>query len=204
MRRLDCLSRCPCSPVPDRPSAVTHVPSRDGQFWDIQDTSPWSAGQRRHRHRRPRHPFNGFGYLKVHVRRNDALLVRNRYLTGFGLSPDGGVALRLDPPALVARDRRVARDLTHRQTLTTSATSTASSTPRDDDRIVEVAWGGAAGAYDEGGLAAVAATSSGDRRIDQADSFVTMMQNVRRVDDPMRGPSGHGPPRTCWARGAAC
>src|SRR6185436_8783159 len=63
----------------------------------------------------------------------------------------------------------------------------------DEDRLVEVAWGGAAGAYEEGGLVAVAATSSGDRRIDPADTFVTVMQNARRVDDPMRGPSGHGP-----------
>src|SRR5262249_46974033 len=63
----------------------------------------------------------------------------------------------------------------------------------DDDRIVEVAWGGAVGAYDEGGLAAIATTSSGNRQVDTADTFVTMMENVRRVADPMRGPSGHGP-----------
>ena len=39
----------------------------------------------------------------------------------------------------------------------------------------------------------VAATSSGDRRIDLTDSFVTVMQNARGVADPARGPSGHGP-----------
>ena len=63
----------------------------------------------------------------------------------------------------------------------------------DETRLVEAAWGGAAGAYEDGGLVAVAATSSGDRRIDAADTFVTVMQNAKRVDDPMRGPSGHGP-----------
>src|SRR5262249_44830806 len=49
------------------------------------------------------------------------------------------------------------------------------------------------GAYEEGGLASVATTSNGDRQIDARDAFVTMMQNARRVADPMRGPSGHGP-----------
>ena len=62
-----------------------------------------------------------------------------------------------------------------------------------EPRIVRVAWGGAAGAFDDGGRVAVAATSSGDRRIDPADSFVTVMQNARQAADPMRGPSGHGP-----------
>ena len=58
---------------------------------------------------------------------------------------------------------------------------------------MEVAWGGASGAYEEGGLVTVATTSNGDRRIDPTDTFVTVMQNARRVDDPMSGPSGHGP-----------
>ena len=63
----------------------------------------------------------------------------------------------------------------------------------DEPRTVEVAWGGAAGAYEDGGRTAVAATSSGDARIDAGDSFVTMMQNARAVADPRQGPSGHGP-----------
>ena len=63
----------------------------------------------------------------------------------------------------------------------------------DQDRIVDVAWGGATGAYEDGGLVAVATSSSGDRRIDASDTFVTVMQNAKRVDDPMKGPSGHGP-----------
>src|SRR5262249_60544547 len=40
---------------------------------------------------------------------------------------------------------------------------------------------------------AVAMTSSGDRRIDPTDSFVVVMQNARQVQNPMAGPSGHGP-----------
>ena len=39
----------------------------------------------------------------------------------------------------------------------------------------------------------VAATSNGDRTIDLTDTFVTVMQNTQRVNDPLRGPSGHGP-----------
>src|SRR6185295_8815797 len=138
-------------------------------------------------------PFNGFGYLKLQVRRPDrTLLVRNHYLTGFGLAPDG--AGRFDSIAPVLRgDVLVARAIyapaeTDYLRYFDSFTNVA-----DEDRLVEVAWGGAVGAYEEGGLAAVATTSSGDREIDPADTFVTVMQNVTRVDDPMRGPSGHGP-----------
>ena len=80
-----------------------------------------------------------------------------------------------------------------RRTRTTCATSTASPTPRPSDRAVDVAWGGAAGAFEDGGPVTVAATSDGDRTIDPADTFVTVMQNAQRVADPMRGPSGHGP-----------
>ena len=58
---------------------------------------------------------------------------------------------------------------------------------------MQVAWGGAAGAYEDGGRATVATTSSGDARIDAADTFVTVMQNATGVADPRQGPSGHGP-----------
>jgi Asp-tRNA(Asn)/Glu-tRNA(Gln) amidotransferase A subunit family amidase len=58
---------------------------------------------------------------------------------------------------------------------------------------VEVAWGGACGAYEEGGRATVAATGNGNRALETGDAFVTMMQNVQEILDPMRGPSGHGP-----------
>ena len=63
----------------------------------------------------------------------------------------------------------------------------------DEDRIVKVAWGGATGAFDDGGRVAVATTASGDAQIDLNDSFVTVMQNAKDVKSPMAGPSGHGP-----------
>jgi Asp-tRNA(Asn)/Glu-tRNA(Gln) amidotransferase A subunit family amidase len=59
--------------------------------------------------------------------------------------------------------------------------------------MVDVAWGGAAGAFEDGGRVTVATSSNGDRTIDLTDAFVTVMQNAKRAADPMRGPSGHGP-----------
>src|SRR6478736_9643872 len=73
-----------------RLQAVTHVSSADGQFWDIQDTSPWSQDSGGIATGGRAAPFNGFGYLKLQVRRPDrTLLLRNHYLTGFGLASDG-------------------------------------------------------------------------------------------------------------------
>src|SRR5713226_912274 len=70
--------------------AVTRISSADGQFWDIQDTSPWSQDSGGIATGGDAMPFNGFGYLKLQVRRPDnSLLVRNHYLTGFGLASDG-------------------------------------------------------------------------------------------------------------------
>src|SRR5712671_6333434 len=91
-----------------RTNAVTRVRSADGQFWDIQDTSPWGQDSGGIATGGRAYPFNGFGYLKLQVRRPDTtLLVRNQYLTGFGLSNDlsaafGGVA-RFDSTTPVLR-----------------------------------------------------------------------------------------------------
>src|SRR3982750_2651261 len=72
-------------------SAVTHVPSEDGQFWDIQDTSAWAQDSGGIATGGRSNPFNGFGYLKLQVRRADTtLLSRNQYLHGFGLAFDRG------------------------------------------------------------------------------------------------------------------
>lgn len=176
-----------------RPEAVTRVPSADGQFWDVQDTSPWGQDSGGIATGGRAYPFNGFGYLKLQVRRPDkTLLVRNRYLAGFGLAHDGAGRFDSITPVLsgdvvVARALYAPPDADYLRYFD-SFTNTA-----DEDRIIEVAWGGAAGAYEEGGLLAVATTSNGDKQIDTTDAFVTVMQNARRVDDPMRGPSGHGP-----------
>jgi amidase len=176
-----------------RIGAVTRTNSADGQFWDVQDTSPWSQDSGGIATGGRAMPFNGFGYLKLQVRRPDStLLVRNHYLTGFGLASDGAGRFDSIRPALragvvVSRALYAPADTDYLRYFD-SFTNTAT-----EDRIVEVAWGGAVGAYEEGGLAAVATSSSGDRQIDAGDTFVTMMQNAKRVADPMRGPSGHGP-----------
>src|SRR3954452_11368833 len=76
-----------------RAAAVTRLASADGQFWDIQDTSPWSQDSGGIATGGRANPFNGFGYLKLRVRAGGATLVGSRYLTGFGLAHDGGERL---------------------------------------------------------------------------------------------------------------
>ena len=174
--------------------AVTSLPSADGQFWDIQDTSPWAQDSGGIATGGRANPFNGFGYLKLQVRRGRSgpLTVRNHYLRGFGLAHDGGERFDSITPVfhdgvVVSRAIFAPRDAIYLRYFDSVFNST------DEPRTVQVAWGGAAGAYDDGGRAAVATTSSGDARIDAADTFVTMMQNARGVTDPRQGPSGHGP-----------
>ncbi len=174
-------------------SAVTRVPSRDGQFWDIQDTSPWSQDSGGIATGGRANPFNGFGYLKLQVRRADnALLVSNSYLRGFGLHHDGAgrfdsVTPVLHEGILTSRGITTSKDTLYLRYFDSFTNTTA------EDRTVRVAWGGAVGAVDDGGRVTVAATSSGDRQIDTADSFVTMMQNANGAANPLDGPSGHGP-----------
>src|SRR5205814_6742551 len=86
-----------------RIDAVTRLGSADGEFWDIQDTSPWGQDSGGIATGGRAMPFNGFGYLKLQVRRSDnSLLVRNHYLTGFGLSSDGAGRFDSIRPALRA------------------------------------------------------------------------------------------------------
>lgn len=175
------------------PGAVTRVPSADGQFWDIQDTSPWAQDSGGIATGGRANPFNGFGYLKLRVVRPDkSTLVRNQYLQGFGLHHDGAgrfdsVTPVLSEGILVARGVTTSKDTHYLRYLDTFTNSTA------EERIIHVAWGGAAGAYEDGGRVAVATTSDGDRRIERSDAYVVMMQNAAGVSDPARGPSGHGP-----------
>src|SRR6266508_6186230 len=138
-----------------RTHAVTRVNSADGQFWDIQDTSPWSQDSGGIATGGRANPFNGFGYLKLQVRRPDGTpLVRNQYLTGFGLASDG--AGRFDSITPVLRgDIVVARAIyappdTDYLRYVDGYTNVAA-----EDRLIEVAWGGAVGAYEDGGLVAV-------------------------------------------------
>ena len=173
--------------------AVTQLPSADGQYWDIQDTSPWAQDSGGIATGGRANPFNGFGYLKLQVSAaGGAPLLRNHYLKGFGLAHDG--AERFDSITPVLRDGVLStraifapKDTTYLRYFDTFTNTTP------QPLVVEVAWGGAAGAYEDGGRVTVATTSNGDRRIDPADSFVTVMQNARGAADPMQGPSGHGP-----------
>jgi amidase len=173
--------------------AVTRVPSADGQFWDIQDTSPWSQDSGGIATGGRSNPFNGFGYLKIQVRRADnTLLVRNHYLRGFGLHHDGSGRFDSITPVFID-GLLVDRNITTRPHTDYLRYVDTFSNTSDQERIVRVAWGGAVGAYDDGGRASVATTSDGDREIDLTDAFVTMMQNTSGVAAPSSGPSGHGP-----------
>ena len=173
--------------------AVTRVPSADGQFWDIQDTSPWSQDSGGIATGGRSNPFNGFGYLKLQVRRGDnSVLARNHYLRGFGLHHDGKGRFDSITPVVVEGvvvDRNITtREHTNYLRYVDTFTNTT-----EQDRLVQLAWGGAVGAYEDGGVAAVATTADGDAAIELNDTFITMMQNVKRVPAAMEGPSGHGP-----------
>ncbi len=173
--------------------AVTRVPSSDGQFWDLQDASPWSQDSGGIATGGRANPFNGFGYLKLQVRRADnSLVVTNQYLHGFGLHHDGAGRFDSTTPVwhegiIIARGISTSKDTSYLRYFDSFTNTTA------DERTVRVAWGGAVGTGEDGGLATVATTSSGDQQIDLADSFVTMMQNAKGAVHPADGPSGHGP-----------
>jgi amidase len=174
-------------------AAVTRVPSSDGQFWDIQDTSPWAQDSGGIATGGRANPFNGFGYLKLQVRRADGgLISTNQYLRGFGLHHDGAGRFDSITPLwhegiLIARGISTSKDTSYLRYFDSFTNTTA------EDRTLRVAWGGAVGAGEDGGRASVAVTSSGDQQIDTADSFVTMMQNAKQAAHPADGPSGHGP-----------
>ena len=173
-------------------AAVTRTPSADGQFWDVQDTSWWSQDSGGIATGGGANPFNGFGYLKLQVRRAGQVLSANDYLHGFGLAYDDGERFDSITPVFrqgIVIDRSIfapkeTNYLRYVDTFTNAA---------DEPRMLSVAWGGAAGAYEDGGRVAVATTANGNREIEPTDGFVTVMQNARGVSDPMRGPSGHGP-----------
>src|SRR4051812_27745019 len=125
--------------------AVTRVPSGDGQYWDIQDTSAWSQDSGGIATGGKANPFNGFGYLKFQVRRPDGtLLCRNQYLHGFGLACDDeerfdSITPVLTTGILVSRSIFAPKNETYLRYFDTFTNTT------DEDRVVEVAWGGAAG-----------------------------------------------------------
>ncbi len=168
--------------------AVTRVPSADGQYWDIQDTSWWSQDSGGIATGGGANPFNGFGYLKLRRGNGAAPL----YLRAFGLAHDGAERFDSITP-VVAGDLVVARALFAPKETNYLRYVDSFTNLSDHPVTIEVAWGGAAGAYEDGGRVTVATTSSGDATIDARDAYVVVMQNARGVADPMRGPSGHAP-----------
>ena len=173
--------------------AVTKLPSADGQYWDIQDTSTWAQDSGGIATGGRSNPFNGFGYLKLQIRRGDnSLLTTSKYLHGFGLASDGGERFDSITP-LYVDGIVVAREIFAPKGTNYLRYFDCFTNYSNEERVVEVAWGGAVGAYEDGGRVAVAVTANGDRQIDLADGFVTVMQNAREVDDASEGPSGHGP-----------
>src|ERR1041385_1324624 len=141
-------------------NAVTRTPSADGQYWDIQDTSPWAQDSGGIATGGRAFPFNGFGYLKIQVRRPDkTVLVTNQYLRGFGLAYDGAGHFDSITPVftanvVVSRSIFAPKDTNYLRYVDTFMNSSG------EDRLVDVAWGGAVGAYEEGGLAAIATTAN--------------------------------------------
>src|SRR5262245_20229291 len=173
--------------------AVTELRSADGQFWDIQDTSPWAQDSGGIATGGRANPFNGFGYLKLEIAGPGSTpAISNRYLRGFGLGHDGAerfdsITPLLEDGVVISRSIFAPGDADYLRYFDTFFNGSR------ELRTVRVAWGGATVAFEDGGRVAVATTSSGDSRIDASDSFVTVMQNARQVGDPTRGPSGHGP-----------
>src|SRR4051812_48371050 len=159
-----------------RAAAVTRLPSADGQFWDIQDTSAWSQDSGGIATGGRANPFNGFGYLKLQMRRSDGpLLARHQYLHGFGLAFDGQEGFDSITP-LVVGDIIVSRSIFAPKDADYLRDFDCFTNTASEERIVDVAWGGAVGAYEDGGKVAVAATSSGDESIDLDDNWVVVMQ----------------------------
>src|SRR5688572_1109155 len=125
--------------------AVTRVPSADGQFWDIQDTSPWSQDSGGIATGGRSSPFNGFGYLKLQVRRGDnSVLARNHYLRGFGLHHDGKGRFDSITPVVV-EGVVVDRNITTREHTNYLRYIDTFTNTTEQDRLVQVAWGGAVG-----------------------------------------------------------
>jgi amidase len=126
-------------------AAVTRMPSADGQFWDIQDTSPWAQDSGGIATGGGANPFNGFGYLKIQVRATSgAALARNQYLRGFGLAYDGAERFDSVTPVFqngIVVDRSMfAPKNTNYLRYVDRYTNVA-----DEARVVSVAWGGASG-----------------------------------------------------------
>ena len=179
--------------VAARAGATTSLRAASGEPWDIQDTSAWATDSGAVATGGPSLPFNGFGYLKVRVLGPQGqVLVPTTALRGFGLAHDGAERFDSITPVMAGRVA-VARSLHASPTTDFLRYFDAFTSFASEPVTVEVAWGGACGAYEEGGRVTVVETGNGNRSLEPDDSFVTVMQNVQSGADPARGPSGHGP-----------
>jgi hypothetical protein len=118
--------------------------------------------------------------------------VTNRYLQGFGLAHDGGERFDSITPVLhdgivVSRAIYAPKDTSYLRYFDTFLNSTG------EPRTVRIAWGGATGAFDDGGRVAVATTSSGDRRHRSPRPVRHRDAERARRHEPGAGPLGHGP-----------
>ena len=176
---------------------MTSLPSADGQFWDIQDTSPWAQDSGGIATGGRANPFNGFGYLKLQVRGPTRAARRNLYLQRLRPGPRRRERFDAITPVLhdgvvVARAIFAPKDTDYLRyfdsfTNTDDEPRTSGRVGRRDRRLRGWRPGGGGGDLER---------RSPDR---PGRQFVTVMQNARNVADPMRGPSGHGPRRTCSA-----
>src|SRR5215212_10227181 len=131
--------------------AVTQLPSADGQFWDIQDTSAWAQDSGGIATGGRANPFNGFGYLKLQISTPAGVVLRNQYLRGFGLSWDGRERFDSISPVL-ANQILVSRAIFAPKATTWLRYFDTFTNTSTRPLTVDAAWGGAAGAYEDGGL----------------------------------------------------
>ena len=142
--------------------AVTPLPSADGQFWDVQDTSPWAQDSGGIATGGAANPFNGFGYLKLEAGRPGPPAVSNLYLRGFGLAHDGAERFDSITPVMhegvvVARAIFAPKDTTYLRYFDSFTNTSA------EPRAVRVAWGGATGVFEDGGRVTVRLAREQDR-----------------------------------------
>ena len=172
--------------------AVTPLPSADGQFWDIQDTSPWAQDSGGIATGGRANPFNGFGYLKLQVgtRRAPRQPWPTSTCTGFGLAHDG--AERFDSITPVLHDGIVVSRAIYAPKDTSYLRYFDSFTNSEHRAARRARWPGAARparstTADEWRWRSPRAATA---RIDPADPFVTVMQNARGVARPDAGAVG--------------
>ena len=156
------------------------------------------AGQRRHRHRRPTRTRSTDSATSRFVSARAAQPLRARSSRTNTCADSGS---HTTAPSASTRSLRWSRaaspfraEFTRRRTRTIFDTSIGFTNTTQAVRAIDVAWGGAAGVFSDGGKVTVAATSSGDRRIDPHRHLRDgHAERPRGAPILPAGPSGHGP-----------